>query len=478
VAGNLVAAAGRLLERREMAAGKKTNRQNVAIDGDGGRMRHAALFTDLYELTMLQSYLQAGMDRLAVFELTYRNLPENRNFIMAAGLDRVLGFLEALKFTGADLDYLRTQPPFRESFLAELNELRFTGDVYAVPEGALVFPHEPLVQVVASLPEAQLVETLVLNQIGFASLAASKAARCVLAADGRMVVDFGSRRAHGIDAALTVAWAAYLAGADGTSLVEAGRHWGIPIFGTMAHSYIQAHDDEQQAFRDFAELYPNTTLLVDTYDTLAGVRSVIELSRQMGDDFNVRAIRLDSGDLLDLSRTSRTLLDEAGLHQVKIFASSGLDEYALESLVTQHAPIDGFGVGTALAVSADAPALDLAYKLVQYDGKPRTKFSPGKVIYPGRKQVFRSQRDGEITGDVLAHHDADRPGAPLLKHVMSGGRRLEAGRSTLEEARRRAGEALSSLPAHLKRLLTAGVPYPVEIDEGLQAQLAELRHGL
>lgn len=439
------------------------------------RSRATALFTDLYELTMVQSYLREGMTAPAVFELYFRELPAERNFIVAAGLASLLEVLEGLRFTTADLDYLREEKRFSDEFLDQLSDFRFSGDCWAVPEGTVVFPYEPLVQVLAPLPEAQLIETLVLNQVHFASIAASKAARMVLAAGGRRVIDFGSRRAHGIDAGLIVARAAYLAGCDGTSLVEAGRQYGVPIFGTMAHSYIQAHDDEAASFHDFLQSFPESTLLVDTYDTLDGVRKVIELSRQAGDDFRVSAVRLDSGDLLELARESRRLLDDAGLHHVQIVASGGLDEYKLQQFTEAHAPIDGLGVGTSLAVSSDAPALDMAYKLVEYDGRPRTKLSSSKVIYPGRKQVFRHSSGAHFHHDVLAPAETKEEGVPLLELVMRGGSRTDAGRVTLDAAREHAGHQLDSLPGRFRQLERAESPYPVDVANALEQRLEELR---
>jgi len=434
----------------------------------------AALFTDLYELTMAQSYLRQGMTAPAVFELHFRELPSNRNFILAAGLEPLLDTLEGLRFTDADMHYLRAQQSFSDAFLDHLADLRFTGDVWALPEGTVVFPHEPLVQVIAPLPQAQLVETLVLNQIHFAGIAASKAARIALAADGRRVIDFGSRRAHGTDAALTVARAAYLAGCDGTSLVDAGRRFAIPIYGTMAHSYIQAHDDETQAFENFLESFPESTLLVDTYDTLDGVRKVIDLVRRRGDTARPKAIRLDSGDLLELARQSRRLLDDAGLHPIQIFASGGLDEYKLHDFGAAQAPIDGYGVGTSLSVSADAPALDMAYKLVEYNGQPRTKLSSSKTIYPGRKQGYRHRSGKGFHHDVLAPVDHEHDGEPLLQHVMRDGHRIGP-QAPLKSARDHARRQIQSLPDALRRLNHPNTPYPVEITQALQHELDELR---
>jgi nicotinate phosphoribosyltransferase len=428
-----------------------------------------ALFADLYELTMAQAYQAEHMNQFSVFELAFREMPQNRNYIVAAGYQDVLDYLTGFHFSAEELDFLRGNGDFSESFLKWLELLRFTGSAYAVPEGTLVFPHEPLLQVIAPITEAQLVETFVLNQIHFQSIVATKAARVVAAAQGRTVIDFGSRRSHGTDAALKVARATYLAGGDGTSNVLAGKIYGIPVFGTMAHSYIQAHDNESASFDSFAKLYPETTLLVDTYDTLGGVRKVIELSRKLGDRFQVRAVRLDSGDLGVLAVDTRKLLDEAGLHGVKIFASSGLDEYKIQKLVQSGAPIDAFGVGTKLAVIADAPDLDMAYKLVEYDGKGRLKLSTKKLLYPGRKQVFRQFENGQMARDVIGRFDEVLPGEPLLKPVLHRGKPVS--QIKLAESRERLQSELKKLPAHFHSLRSAPAQYPVHFSERLKADL-------
>jgi nicotinate phosphoribosyltransferase len=424
------------------------------------------LFTDLYELTMAQAYTAERMDQLAVFELAFRQMPETRNYIVAAGIGDVLEFLVDFRFSVSDLDYLRSRGQFSSEFLALLEQLRFTGDVYAMPEGTLVFANEPLVQVIAPILQAQLLETFVLNQVHFQSLAAAKAARVVTAAQGRSVIDFGSRRAHGTDAALKVARATFLAGGAGTSNVQAGKLYGIPIFGTMAHSYVQAHESEAASFEAFARLYPETTLLVDTYDTLEGVRKVIELAKKLGPAFHVRAIRLDSGDLADLAIQSRKMLNEAGLNKVTIFASSGLDEYKIEKLIESGAPIDAFGVGTKLAVMADAPELDMAYKLVEYAGVGRLKLSSKKVLYPGRKQVFRQVQDGRMVRDVIGRFDEGLPGEKLLQPVIVGGRPIA--KVDLYESRRRYQGEMARLPERFHRLHLAEDPYPVSISKRLQ----------
>ncbi len=438
----------------------------------------SALFTDLYELTMLQAYHAEGMEGEAVFELFFRELPRGRHYVMAAGLDDVLRYLEGLRFGEDDIAWLRGTGQFSEPFLRWLASFRFTGELHAVAEGTVVFPHEPVIQVVAPLPQAQLVETYLLNQFHLQSLAATKAARVITAARGRTVVDFGSRRSHGADAALKVARCSYLAGAAGTSNVAAGRRYGIPVFGTMAHSYIQAHESEMDAFRAFARQFPATTLLVDTYDTREGVARVVALAQELGEDFHVRAVRLDSGDLARLAVEARRALDEAGLGQVQIFASGGLEEYKLDALLVAGAPIDGFGVGTEMAVSGDAPVIDYSYKLVSYDGRARMKLSSSKLSRPGRKQVFRRYQDGRMMGDTIALHDETLEGEALLRPVMRGGRILDGAREDLEAARRRARDQLEALPRPLRALRPGAEAYRPGISAGLEQLTAELRRTL
>jgi nicotinate phosphoribosyltransferase len=440
---------------------------------------NAALLTDLYQLTMVQAYWREGLDGDAVFSLYYRTLPLSekgeRSYLLACGLEDALRFLETFRFGADALEFLAGRDEFSGEFVDWLGGVRFTGDVWALPEGTPVFPEEPLLEVRGPIAAAQLAETMVMNQVHLQTVLASKAARVVTAAGGRAVVDFGLRRMHGTDAGLKGARAYHVAGLAGTSNVLAGRVYGVPITGTMAHSYVQAHDGELDAFRAFTRLYPETVLLVDTYDTLDGVRNVVRLARELGDEFRVRAIRLDSGDLAELAFRSREILDEAGLERVEIFASGGLDEHSIAELVARGAPIDGFGVGTSMGVSKDAPALDIAYKLTAYAGKGRLKLSPGKKILPGRKQVFRIE-EGEGEGrravrDVIARADEEAPpgGRPLLVHVMAGGRRLPTGRVSLDEARERARDETARLPERLRTLEPPDEPYPVEVSAGLRA---------
>ena len=427
-----------------------------------------ALLTDLYQLTMLQGYFDQGMDEVAVFEFFVRKLPRGRNFLMAAGLEQALEYLEDLRFTRDELDWLSSRRGFRRSFVGFLKQLRFTGNVHAMPEGTVFFPHEPILRVTAPLPEAQLVESRLINILHFQTLIASKAARSVLAAPNKRLVDFGMRRAHGAEAGLLAARAAYLAGYSGTATVQAGQLFGVPIYGTMAHSFVQAHDDEAEAFEHFALANPgNVVLLLDTYDTERAAEKTVELAARLkAKGITVKGVRLDSGDLGEHARRVRRILDDGGLKEVTIFASGNLDEFKLQTLLASGAPIDGFGIGSRLDVSADAPYLDCAYKLQEYAGRPRRKWSEGKATWPGRKQVYRTREHGVITGDVVALADDPLPGEPLIQPVMAGGQRLEPAKS-LAEIRRHAATNLAELPARLRQL-EAGGAYPVTISSSLR----------
>jgi nicotinate phosphoribosyltransferase len=434
----------------------------------------SGLFTDLYELTMAQAYLAEGMVAPATFSLFFRNLPDERNYVLSCGAEDVADFLASVRFQASEIDYLRDQGLFSEEFLARLRDFRFSGEMRAVPDGTPVFPEEPLVEVTAPIAEAQLMETWVMNQVHAQSVLATKASRVVTAAAGRAVLDFGLRRIHGAEAGVKAARAFHVAGVDATSNVLAGQRYGLPISGTMAHSYVQAHDSEMAAFRAFARQFPRTVLLVDTYDTLNAVRRVTALARELGDDFQVRGVRLDSGDLGALARESRRILDEAGLQQVKIFASGGIDEQQIAALVEEQAPIDGFGVGTAMGVSQDAPSLDIAYKLVDYAGVGRMKLSAGKEILPGAKQVVRVHNAGRAVRDVIARREEAVGGVPLLEAFVVGGQRVRE-RESADEARRRARAALGALPAEVRSIRRAAQPYPVERSPGIQADLQAVR---
>ena len=436
---------------------------------------NTALLTDLYELTMLQAYWANSMHQEAVFSFFSRKLPQERNFLLACGLDDVLAYLEELHFTPRALDYLHGLQMFQEGFLHWLSSFTFQGDVYAMPEGTVCFAHEPLLEVVAPIGQAQLLESYLINQYHVQTLAASKAARVSLAAGDKKVIDFGLRRIHGIDAGLKAARGFYVAGVQATSNVLAGAAYGIPVSGTMAHSFIQAHDNELDAFRNFARAFPQTVLLVDTFDSLEGTRKVIQLAGELGAEFQIRGIRIDSSDLKELSFELRQELDTAGLHEVGIFASGSLDEYRVLDLVESGAPVDGFGVGTKMGVSNDAPYLDMVYKLASYAGKGRMKTSIGKETLPHQKQVFRQERDSTYIQDILAASTETHPGRPLLRQVMHKGKRLSAGQETLPEIRERAQNELAALPASLRSLSPAQQVYPVRTSAYLEQEVARIR---
>ena len=433
--------------------------------------RDAALFTDLYEITMAASYLREGMHRPATFSLFARKLPRGRSFLVAAGLEDVLNFLRDFRFSDDALSYLDSLGCFAPSVLDVLRGLRFTGTVRAMPEGTVVFQDEPLLEITAPIIEAQLVETAVLNLMHFQTLLTSKAARCVLAARGRPVVEFGLRRTHGIDAGMKAARCAFIAGASMSSNVLAGFYYGIPPTGTMAHSYVSAFPHEIDAFRAFARAFPaQTTLLIDTYDTVAGARKAVAVAKEMeARGQRLAGVRLDSGDIVALSKQVREVLDGAGLDYVKIFVSGGLDEESMEEYLAAGAPIDAFGVGTRMDVSADAPYLDMAYKLVEYDGRPVLKTSAGKTTWTGQKQVYRRLRSGEgFAGDVLALRDEPAPSGAveiLVRTVMEGGRLL-APHPVLTAVRDYCAAQVASLPEEVRRLHDAAT-YPLSYSQRL-----------
>ncbi len=437
----------------------------------------SSLLTDLYQLNMVEAYLAYGETRPAVFELFMRKLPARRGFLMAAGLEQALDFLETLHFGQDEIDWLKGTRRFSSRTLDYLAALRFSGDVHAVAEGTVLFANEPILRVTAPLPEAQLVEARLINILHFQTLIASKAARVVLAAPGKLLVDFGLRRAHGAEAGLMAARASYIAGFAGTATVLAGKMFRIPLFGTMAHSYIQANDDEALAFERFARARPDgVVLLLDTYDTEAAARKVVALAPKLKDEnITISGVRLDSGDLIALSRTVRRILDDGGLEHVTIFASGGLDEDQIAAIVKAKAPIDGFGVGTSMTTSADAPALDCAYKLQDYAGLPRRKHSPGKETWPGRKQVWRRYgADDRMAGDVISVEGDERSGATLIHEVMRAGKRLGPAPS-LDDSRAHAASQMQRLPEPL-RALTPGATYDVEIGRALKDLAAAVDH--
>jgi nicotinate phosphoribosyltransferase len=439
---------------------------------------NSPLLTDLYQINMIQAYLDHGHTETAVFELFVRTLPPRRGFLLAAGLQQALDYLETLRFSEEEIAWLAGTKRFGKNLLDYLSSFRFAGDIHAMPEGTPFFAGEPVLRVTAPLPQAQFVESRLINIVHYQLLVAAKAARCVLAAPDKLLVDFGMRRAHGAEAGLMAARASYIAGFAGTATVLAGENFGIPLFGTMAHSFIEAFDDETAAFESFARARPdNVVLLLDTYDTEAAARKVVALAPKLkAAGIAIRGVRLDSGDLTALSRRVRDILDGGGLREVTIFVSGGLDEDSLAAFARAKAPIDGIGIGTSLTTSSDVPSIDCVYKLQDYAGIPRRKRSENKATWPGRKQVWRRYgTDQRMVGDVLALDEraaasAD-DGEPLLHCVMRQGKR--AGPSPpLDDIRRRAKAELDRLPESL-RSLEPGAAYPVEVADDLKRLAAE-----
>jgi nicotinate phosphoribosyltransferase len=437
--------------------------------------RSSALLTDLYQINMMQAYLDRGATDTAAFELFVRTLPSRRGFLVAAGLEQALQFLETLQFSESEIEWLKSTGRFRQNLIDYLSSFRFTGDVHAMPEGTVFFANEPILRVTAPLPLAQFVESRLINIVHYQTLIAAKAARMMLAAPNKVLVDFGFRRAHGAEAGLMAARASYLIGFAGTATVLAGQEFGIPIYGTMAHSFIESFDDESAAFAAFAQSRPdNLVLLIDTYDVEAAARKVVALAPKLAQaGIAIRAVRLDSGDLIALSPSVRGILDAGGLQAVTIFASGGLDEDDLAVFARANAPIDGLGIGTAMTTSSDVPALDVVYKLQEYAGVPRRKRSANKATWPGRKQVWRRYgADGRMAGDVLSldslsHESAKKDnGEPLVGLVMRNGRRV-APAPSLDDIRQHSKREFERLPEPLRRL-EPGAAYPVEVAQALR----------
>jgi len=427
------------------------------------------LLTDLYELTMAASYLEEGMSGEATFSLFIRDYPAHRAYFVAAGLEHLKEMLPQLRFSDAAIEYIASTGKFSPAFLDYLREFRFTGTVRAIPEGRIFFTQEPILEVTAPIIEAQLLETLVLNVVQMETLIASKAARCVHAAGGKGLIDFSFRRTHGVDAGVKVARASYLAGFLGTSNMLAGKIYGIPVFGTMAHSYVTSFSSEMDSFLAFARAFPdNIILLIDTYDTLCGARKAVEVARLLAAEGNkVRGVRLDSGDLVQLSREVRSLLKDAGFGDVKILASGSLDEFKLQELLAAGAEIDVFAVGTRMGVSADAPYFDIIYKLVEYDGKPVLKLSSGKKTWVGKKQVFRYYDDhAKMREDLLGLMGEDHPEAESLIEVVIDDGRLVCPLEPLELIRDRFAKELETLPLAYRDIHSPGT-YPVKISAAL-----------
>jgi nicotinate phosphoribosyltransferase len=441
---------------------------------------NAALFVDLYELTMAASYHAHGLDEPATFDLFARDLPPGRGYLVSCGLDTALDYLDRLRFDEDTLAYLRSLEMFDESFLARLGSLRFTGDVWAMLEGELVFPNEPIVRVTAPLVEAQIVETFLLNCLGYQTMIATKATRVATACGGRRFVDFSPRRDHGTDAAVKTARASYVGGASGTSLVLAGQAYGLALSGTMAHSYVMRFHSEADAFLTYARDFPGHSIfLIDTYDTIKGAHTVVEVAGKLEPELLPRAVRLDSGDLATLAPAVRRVLDDGGLTEVQILASGDLDEYRIAALLASGAPIDSFGVGTQLGTSGDASHVGVVYKLVEDASGPKVKLSTDKVTLPGRKQVFRrTDDDGMLHSDVLALQDETVSDArALLTPVMRSGERV-GDREPLDALRDRCRDAVGALPARLRAVEPEGAPYEVQLSPGLDDLVRRLHERL
>lgn len=442
-----------------------------------------ALATDLYELTMAAAYFKSRQtDRIGVFEAFVRKLPRNRSYMVAAGLEQAIHYLLNLRFTEDQIRYLRSNEAFGnvgEDFFEYLRNFRFTGDVWAVPEGTILFPNEPIIRVEAPIIESQIAETFLLSTINFESLIATKASRIVNAARGRKIIEFGFRRAHGPQAALLAARASYMGGCVGTSNMLASYKLGIPAFGTMAHSFVMNFESEVDAFREFSNVFPDGLLLVDTYDTLAAVRKIIKHR------IRAKGIRLDSGNLYELSVKSRKILDGAGYNDAIIMASGDLNEYIISDLVKRNAPIDVFGVGTELTTSRDDPAMNGVYKLAAIKipalgkGKPivlyKLKTSPGKKTYPGPKQVHRTNnKDGIIKTDLIALEDEQAPEHSiqlLVKYVADG--RLERRLPSLDKIQKYHQDQMKMLPEGFKRLDVTVEKFPVAFSNKLEAVAKE-----
>ena len=441
----------------------------------------SALLTDWYQLTMLQAYVEAGMEDTAVFEFFVRNVPLQRKFFMAAGLEQVVEFLEGLRFAPWELEWISESGRFSKSFVDYLEKIRFTGNLHAMCEGTVFFPNEPIARISAPLPQAQLVETRLINLLHYQTVVASKAARVVLAASGKPVIDFGLRRAHGAEAGFLSARASYLAGFDGTATVLAGALFDIPVFGTMAHSFIQAHSTESEAFRHFADAHPeHVILLLDTYDTEEGARNVVKMFPDLKKKgMTIKGVRLDSGDLADHARRVRSILDAGGLYDTQITGSGNLDEYAIHALARSEAPIDQFAVGTKLTTSADGPYLDCAYKLQEYAGRACRKKAEGKETWPGPKQVYRNyDQHHRIAFDVVTVEDDVQRGEALIQPIMKAGTRIGSPPS-LTQSRDHAADQMAHLPDSLQEL-TQDTAIEVRISQTLQdlARQVDRRQGV
>ncbi len=439
-------------------------------------INESPLLTDLYQFTMMQGYFDRGMEGEAVFEFFVRRLPPQRNFLIAAGLQQVIEYVSNLCFADDDIEYLKSTGFFHQEFLKYLRSLKFSGDIHAMPEGTIFFSDEPILRISAPLPVAQLVETRIINILQFQTMIASKAAKIRHAAQEKLLLDFGLRRSHAGEAGLFAARASYLAGFDGTATVQAGQIYGIPVSGTMAHSFVLSHDSEIDAFRHFAHSQKdNVVFLVDTYDIEQGTRKVVELAPELQEQgIEIKGVRIDSGDLVKTSRAVRDILDRGGLGTVKIFLSNSLDEYAIADLCLQDAPVDGFGVGTKLTTSSDYSFLDCSYKLVEYEGKGRRKRSASKSTLPGRKQVFRNySTNGEMLADTIGLDTELLAGVPLVQEMMKDGQVLFSNQS-LGDIRSYTQNQVETLPEYLKDIKKSTASYNVEVSGNLLDMASKL----
>lgn len=415
---------------------------------EGSSRGGSALLTDLYELTMAQSFFEHKKTGTAVFSIFPRSLPDTRNFLIAGGLEDLIHYLERFRFMDEDIAYLRNLNIFSSEFLTYLGRYRFSGTLYAIPEGTVVFQNEPLVQIEGSLPDIQILETLALNCIHFGTLAASKAARIIAVSRGHDVVEFGFRRSHTPYAGIASARAAYIAGFSGTSNLEAGKRYGIPVVGTMAHSYVMLFDREEDAFRAYQESFPDRSLcLIDTYDTLACADTILRLAHE---GVPIIGVRIDSGDIPGLTETLRRRFDRGGFPKIRLFVSGNVDEYCIDRWLSSGVPIDSFGVGTHFVTSSDAPYLDMVYKLVEYEGTPRFKTSPGKITIPYKRQVIRHIHNGTMEYDDLVRMEGMVPGG-LVRECLRNGR-LVSPLPTTAEIRAHCAEELKTLPEQFRAL--------------------------
>ncbi|MEO0224690.1 MAG: nicotinate phosphoribosyltransferase [candidate division WOR-3 bacterium] len=420
-----------------------------------------SLLTDLYELTMAYSYFKSNRNEISTFELFIRNLPNNRNFLVSAGIDDIIKIISEFHFSEDDIKYLKSLKLFSDDFLDYLKNFKFKGDVWAIPSGQIYFPNEPVIRITADRISAQLLETIILNQFNFQSMIASKCARIIISSRGIPCIDFSPRRDHGIDSALKVAKVSYICNFIGTSNVLAGKIYNIPVYGTMAHSYIMSFGDEETAFKEFLKCFKEPVLLIDTYDTIEGAKKVIKLLKE---GYKIKGVRIDSGDLVELSKKVKQMFKNEGF-DIKIFLSGDLDEYVIDEILKKGAVADAFGIGTKMGTSSDAPYLNGVYKLVEDEYGFKIKTSPNKITLPGKKQVYRIYKNGIMVKDIIALEDEKCEGVPLLKKYIENGKVLE--HEEIENSRKFFKENLSTLPDYLKTINKSQIEYPIEISNKL-----------